>query len=247
MTETDGIEEALEAQLRIAITVAGQLGEGLARARENALHRAHAAGEPEVRELDARLYAERTAARAELAGVRRDGWWENATSDQIAHAWQVARAWAADDLDAREAVSQLREQIRTRYGIDVDNAGANAADVERARAAAEEAEAALLMQQADAEERRAEQGGEDDTRARTTAAVGRHSADLIYDSADRRQHLAHDLEVRGVPRSVVETHVRADVSQATPPRTAARDGGFTEPKRVLRRGLASTRRTELKR
>src|SRR5690606_12714780 len=143
----------------------GQIGEYIARARENAIQRTQAAGEHEARELASRLNAERAAARAELRGVGHDAWWEHANADQIAHAWQVARAWAVHDLDARETLARIREEIRTRYGIDVDNTGANPADIqaaldqalaerqnadaERGRAAADEAEAALLMRQAD--------------------------------------------------------------------------------------------------
>ena len=35
--ETDGIEEAFEGQLRVLVTAAGQIGERVARAREEAL------------------------------------------------------------------------------------------------------------------------------------------------------------------------------------------------------------------
>ena len=39
--ESDGISEAFEGQLRVAVTAAGRLGEILARQREEAARRAH--------------------------------------------------------------------------------------------------------------------------------------------------------------------------------------------------------------
>lgn len=59
MSESDGIDEALEGMSRVALTVAGRLGEQLARAREQELRRAQAAEEQQARELQARFDAER--------------------------------------------------------------------------------------------------------------------------------------------------------------------------------------------
>ena len=55
----NGLEEALEGLSRIGMTVAGRLGEQLARAREQELRRAQAAEEQQARELQARFDAER--------------------------------------------------------------------------------------------------------------------------------------------------------------------------------------------
>ena len=56
--ESDGIAEAFEGQLRVLVTAAGQVGERIARAREDALRRAQAASEREARELRTRFEAE---------------------------------------------------------------------------------------------------------------------------------------------------------------------------------------------
>lgn len=263
MTETDGIDEALDGQLRIAITVAGQVGEYLARTRENALVRARAAGEHEARELAARLHAERATARAELAPVGQHGWWEHTTTDQIAHAWQVARAWSCDDPDARAAADRMRTEISSRYAIDVEDAGVSAVDVqaaldqavadrkdadaERARAAVDEAEAAALMRQADGKEHRAQQGGPGAEHTYAAATAMRDDAELVYDSAERRQHLAHDLEAKGTPRDVIETHVRADISQATPHEAAVNASRAVRARRNPRRGRIRGSKVELSR
>lgn len=171
--ETDGIEEAFEGQLRVLVTAAGQVGERIARAREDAQRRAQAASEQEARELASRLAAEQRAARAELAAVYRSDWWDRATPEQIGRTFQVARAWSQEDPEAVRAEARMRDELRTRYGVDVDQAHADPAavraaveraehertqgDAERARAAAENAEAVRLMQHADRDDERAEQ------------------------------------------------------------------------------------------
>jgi hypothetical protein len=52
--ETDGIEEAFEGQVRVLVTATGQIGERLARAREQALRRAQGQSEQEAREMQSR-------------------------------------------------------------------------------------------------------------------------------------------------------------------------------------------------
>ena len=49
--ESDGIEEAVEGQMRLLVTAAAQAGDRLARMREDALRRAQATSEREAREL----------------------------------------------------------------------------------------------------------------------------------------------------------------------------------------------------
>lgn len=174
--ESDGIEEAFEGQLRVLVTAAGQIGERIARAREDAQRRAQAASEQEARELASRLAAEQRAARAELGNVYRSQWWDNATAEQIGHTFQVARAWSQEDPEAVRAEARMRDELRTRYGVDVDATNADPAavraavahaaperddaDAERNRAQAENAEAVRLMQQADRDDARAEQARE---------------------------------------------------------------------------------------
>ncbi len=59
--ESDGIEDALEGQLRVLITAAGQVAERVTRAREDALRRARAGSEHEARAVQSRLAAEQAA------------------------------------------------------------------------------------------------------------------------------------------------------------------------------------------
>lgn len=172
--DSDGIEEAFEGQVRVLLTAAGQVGERIARAREDALRRAQAQSEQQARELRSRFEAEHRAARTELGNVYRADWWDRATPEQIGRTYQVARAWAHEDPEAVRAEQRMRDEVRTRYGVDVDATNADPAAVraaveraeqdraqgaggEREKAAAETAEAAQLMAQADRDERAAEQ------------------------------------------------------------------------------------------
>lgn len=190
--ETDGIEEAFEGQMRVLITAAGQAGERIARAREESLRRSQAASEQEARELTSRLAAEQRAARAELAGVYRAEWWDRATPEEVGRTYQVARAWSREDPEAARAVDRMRDELRTRYDVDVERSGVDPVivqaamqraerdraqgEAERSRAVAENAEALRLLEHAAQEEERVE-------RAR---AAAEHEAD----PAERARALA---------------------------------------------------------
>lgn len=198
--ESDGLDEALEGQLRVVVTAAAQIGERIARAREDAQRRAQSAGEQEARELASRLAAEQRAARTELGNVYRSQWWERATPEQIGHTYQVAHAWSQEDPEAARAQHLMRQELRIRYGVDVDQTHADPAavraaleraeqdrartDAERTRAAAENTEAIRLLQDADQEDARAE-------RARAAAEHEPDSAERARAAAEAVQHERH--------------------------------------------------------
>lgn len=204
--ETDGIEEAFEGQLRVLVAAAGQVGDRIARARDDAMRRAQVATDQEVRELQSRLAAEQRAARTELGSVHRSEWWDRATAEQIGHTFQVARAWTNEEPEAVRAEQRIKDELRTRHGVDVDAAGADpaavraaveraekeraAAGAERAENEAENAEAQRLMTQADQEDRRgaearaaAEHEPHPDERLRAAAEAERREA-----TADQVKH-----------------------------------------------------------
>ncbi|UKA77626.1 hypothetical protein [Arthrobacter sp. FW306-07-I] len=137
MSESDGIEEAIEGMTRVGLTVAGRLGEQLARTREQELRRAQAAEEQQARELQARYGAERAAARAQLAPVMDNRWWDTASGRDIERVHETATAWKDHDPAARDAAEAIRDQVQRRYGLDVDNPGADEASVAAAMAKAE--------------------------------------------------------------------------------------------------------------
>jgi len=222
----DGIEDALEGQLRVLITAAGQVAERVTRAREDALRRTRAGSEHEARAVQSRLAAEQAAARVELGNVHRPDWWEQASPAQIGHTYQVARAWAADDPEAERAEQRIRDELRTRYGIDVDHAGANPAAVRHAveqaehdgvqptarhNRVAENAEAQLLMTQ----------DGQRDPSGRSPE----RGDPMTYDSVERRAATAHDLQAQGIDPHAIATRMHADTSQATPATEAVKTAG----------------------
>jgi hypothetical protein len=101
-------------------------------------------------------------------------WWAAAGQDDIAQAWQHARAWEHEDPVVRLGADRLRRGLAERYGIDVDaltrddepdavqramtgrGRGEQArqdAEEQRAQARREQAEADQLVQDADRSER----------------------------------------------------------------------------------------------
>lgn len=279
--ETDGIEEAFEGQLRVLVTAAGQVGERIARGREEALRRAQAQSEQEARELQSRLAAEQRAARAELANVHRSDWWDRATPEVIGRTYQVARAWSQEDPEEVRAEQRMNDELRTRYGVDVNSTNADPAavraaveraeqeraqaDAERTRAASENAEAQRLVAQANQEDQRAaearaaaEYEPDPDERARALAEAeqreaiadrAREDGRTMYDSSERREGTARDLESRGISEETVATRMRADVSQAKPATEAVKADRGKSPKARKTRGSrgAQIQRTGLSR
>lgn len=279
--ETDGIEEAFEGQLRVLVTAAGQVGERIARGREEALRRAQAQSEQEARELQSRLAAEQRAARAELANVHSSDWWDRATPEVIGRTYQVARAWSQEDPEAVRAEQRMNDELRTRYGVDVNSTNADPAavraaveraeqeraqaDAERTRAASENAEAQRLVAQANQEDQRAtearaaaEYEPDPDERARALAEAeqregiadrAREDGRTMYDSSERREGTARDLESRGISEETVATRMRADVSQAKPATEAVKADRGKSPKARKTRGSrgAQIQRTGLSR
>jgi len=176
--ESDGIAEAFDGQLRVALTAAGRIGEVLARMREDAVRRSQAASEQQARELSSRLDAERLAARAELGNVYRPDWWDNASPEQIGQAYTTARAWSGEEPEAVRAEGRIRDEVRERYGVDVANTGADPAAVQAAVA-----EADVLRQQADAERQRGAGEEAEAVNLMRTADVHDRSADAAHAAA----------------------------------------------------------------
>jgi hypothetical protein len=152
--------------------------------------------------------------------------------------------------------------MRSRYGIDVNNAGGDPEAVraalaqaeaargdaaqERSRAAGESVEAQMLVAHADradqaAETARAAAEYEPDPavreesavqaeRAQAHASTTREASKCGYDSAERRQAFAADLERQGVDQDTIAARMTADVSQGTHPSEAVKSAGKKAPK-----------------
>jgi len=249
MSESDGIEEAIEGMSRVALTVAGRLGEQLARAHETALRRAQAAEEQQARELQARFDAERAGARAQLAPVMDNRWWDAASGRDIERVHETATAWKNHDPAARNAAATIKDQVQRRYGLDVDNLGADETSVatamakaERDREQADKVHGTSREETTQAAQLLAEADREDQDRQQTTAEENerpealREEAGLKYDSAERREGLAASLE--GVAdREAVEARLSADQDQGTPPSAAVAKASGKAPKARKTHGI----------
>jgi hypothetical protein len=106
MHDSDGIEEAIEGGLRVALTAAGRVGEVLSRAWQARLDQVRAESVRAAREYTARLNAERASAIAEPAPVHQPQWWEHARVEEITRAHQVAQARKATTPEAAAAGDQ---------------------------------------------------------------------------------------------------------------------------------------------
>ncbi|MFD1716059.1 hypothetical protein ACFSBZ_16410 [Amnibacterium flavum] len=226
--ETDGVNEAFDDSLRVALTVAAQLGERVARLREELARQREATAIQEGRELQARFDAERAAARAQLTVVNQPAWWDNARVEDIAAVHETATSWSDHDAAAEEARATIRREIQHRYGVDATQPGANPDLLAEALHRAETDHAGA--------------GGE-----REPAGQGRsdtRSQALGYDSAERRDRFAHSLEGTATAEEI-QGRVLADLGNAKPPREALRPVSDPTPSALRSvRGLGKTRDSE---
>lgn len=179
--ESDGIGDEFDGQMRVALTIAAQMAERFARLREELARNAQARTEQQTKELQARFDAERGAARASVAPVHQSEWWKDASVDDIATAYETSEAWRGVDPEMERTADHMREQLRERYGIDVNNLDADPAAVQDARDKAEQergaaaenrgesakeyGEAAALVTVADQLDRQAEERDRENERA----------------------------------------------------------------------------------
>jgi colicin import membrane protein len=219
MSEADGMDDAVDGAMRTGLMVAARIGEQLARMREEDQRIIAAAEEHRARELQERFDAQRAAARAQLAPTAREDWWDKATPEMIEHAHQTATAWKTYDPHAAEAADRIREQVQRRYGIDVDNTGADEASVSAALSRAQQARG-----QAEAERTKAAAARTDEAVAGAAVAGGSRQdradrSEPAWDSPERRRQLAESVEGKG-DREAVNSRLLADKHQGTHPSAA---------------------------
>jgi hypothetical protein len=219
MSEADGMDDAVDGAMRTGLMVASRIGEQLARMREEEQRTIAAAEEHRARQLQERFDAQRAAARAQLAPVARDDWWDKATPEMIERVHETATAWKAYDPEAAQASERIREQVQSRYGIDVNNTGADERSVSEALARAQQA-------RSEAENERTKASAERTDEAVAGAAVAGANrqdraaqAEPAYDSQERRRQLAGSLEGKG-DREAVNSRLLADQHQGTHPAAA---------------------------
>lgn len=225
--ESDGIEEALETTVRLAVTAGARLGSEIARAREERLREQRRVDERAAAELAQRFEAEKRAAVAELSQVHRADWWERADPERIGQTYATARAWAPEAAEAAQAEQTMRHQLRERYGVDLDRTDPRTvsrevdawqqrleqqrrqeADRERTSETAERAEAAMLLDQAAREDRRASAARQDERETRDLPAED--VAEFVAGAQDRRNEAVSVDSVEGIRARADELYDSAE-------------------------------------
>ncbi|MGW6172177.1 hypothetical protein ACWF5H_01670 [Arthrobacter sp. NPDC055138] len=130
MSESDGMDDVLDNGMRQALLIASRIAETLARRRQESLRQQEHADAQAAHDAGARLAAERSAARAALAPVEKDQWWDKAQSHDIAAAHAVAEGWKDHDPAALAASEKIRQEVLTRYAIDTHDVGKDGAYLE---------------------------------------------------------------------------------------------------------------------
>lgn len=130
MSESDGMDDVLDGGLRQSLMIASRIAETLSRRRQESQRQQEHQDSQVAHEAQARLAAERSAARAALAPVEKDQWWEKAQPNDIATAHAVAEGWKDHDPAALAASERIRQEVLTRYGIDTHDVGADSAYLE---------------------------------------------------------------------------------------------------------------------
>ncbi|QHF21702.1 hypothetical protein GTU71_13225 [Rathayibacter sp. VKM Ac-2762] len=120
MADDDGgVEESINSSTRIALTIAIQLGEKLARAYQEAMREAQQRSAIEARELAARYEGERAAARQAVSVVNDPQWWDQASVRDVARVAETATAWKDADPQIASASALIASEAKERYGVDV--------------------------------------------------------------------------------------------------------------------------------
>ncbi|MDM7886569.1 hypothetical protein QUG92_15770 [Curtobacterium sp. RHCKG23] len=169
------------------------MGENFARMREEAARRAEAQSVQRARETQVQFEQERAMARAQLQPTREPAWWDRARPEDIAHAYETSAAWKDTDPNLARAHAHMGDELRERYGIDVNDVQADpqrVAEVLRQRAGMDAPEQGNAAEQAGSTEQE------------------RRDADQLLNAADQ-----HDRNAEAA-RSDVDTERAPGVSPA---------------------------------
>ncbi|MDR0488800.1 MAG: hypothetical protein LBG99_05275 [Propionibacteriaceae bacterium] len=115
--DNDGIDDAIEGQVRIMMGVATQIGERIARSREQQLYAATQRSHTEGQRAARQVKALNVTARYHMTSIYKDQWWDTATADDISQAWAIASSWP-DDPEMVRAHNHLATTVESRYGFD---------------------------------------------------------------------------------------------------------------------------------
>lgn len=216
-----GVHADVDTAMRTALTVAMQMADRMARLRTDLLREAERRDTDVARHMSARFEADRAVAVTQLDVVNKPEWWQNASTQDIAHVTEVAEAWRGFDPRADTVMETIGREVQDRYGIDV----ASLVAAERARAGDERVEAVQLVAEAD---RLDHTPVRDSQNAGTDTAAGLEAQALAYEAAaarggdadgrtpDQLSDLAQDARAQAQlhPDNISETSSGADAAVA---------------------------------
>lgn len=233
MSESDGIEDALQGVIRMAVMTGSQVGAQIARQREQQLRNRQLQDERTAQLLAERFAAERRVAEVQLAQIHRDDWWDTADPEKIGQLTATAAAWQSHSTEADRAAEKIREEVLRRYhvdlrgGVSTDSAATTAAvrrgeqnqrrrSTQQEEHAGERAEASILLQAT----------AHDAPQPSLAAEPDQMEAPLPgYDTAERRAATAADMQQAGVERPVIQSRVQADTGFGAPATKATAPAG----------------------
>ncbi len=117
----EGIDDVVDRGLRQLLAAGGQIAESVARLRQELLRRQQQTIERTGQEYVRTVATDRANMRAVLAPVNEKEWWNRASAEQVAGAYQAAEAWKDYDPVALVASTKIRDEVKTRYGIDTND------------------------------------------------------------------------------------------------------------------------------
>lgn len=243
--QSDGVLDEAEGTMRMALMGAAQLAQAATRARREAAERATRRDLEEARQIQGRLDAEKVAARAELAPVHQSSWWDQAQTHDVARAYETAVTFRDEDQAARDAESRIRQELRDRYNIDVNESGADPSVVQASLAEQDTVRRGREQEQDQARDDQdlaagltvgaeaLELGADlEDAALRELAGDVELDAEVAWDLAERRE--AHVERINAGPdqAAAVAAWKRADVDQARHPREVVQGGRKGQSARV---------------
>jgi hypothetical protein len=119
------VEGELDGVMRTLVAAAGRMGEDLSRQLEERARRAEAESVQRARETAAQYEQERAMARAQVQPIQEPAWWDRASAEDVAQAYETTSAWKDQDPDLAQAHARMGDELRERYGINVDDIGAD--------------------------------------------------------------------------------------------------------------------------
>jgi hypothetical protein len=133
--------------IRTLVTAAAGVAEKRAQRREAEQREAARQSDIARHAFEERMRAEREIAYLIYRNVERDRWWERATPKDIADTVEVAGTWATTDPRAQAALNRVKEELRHRYGIDLQDSATPTEVLDQVEAARQAAQGAATGQQ----------------------------------------------------------------------------------------------------